>query len=399
MKKLVIFILLISIIMLPGCWDMREITEIGLVMAVGIDRSPGNPGKFLVTVQIADPTGSKGGGGEQEQNKSSKSVWVSSGEGNTIFEAIRDLTKVSSKRIMWAHNNLILIGEDLAREDITAVVDFFTHNHELRMKTAVAITHGNAKDYLVSKIGTGEIPGLAVSKLFRYQKLAAQSYYNELLDIYTDFNREEGNSLISGIKIRKPSIPSGQEKENKEEDQVELSGAAVFGHSKMLGWLTPEETKGLSWVLNGTERTLMSVSMADHNNAVIAVETYSVKAKINSYINGETPSFDISVSGKGSIVEEDSNSNLNINELKSEVENLVNQKIKEEMALGIHKVQKEYRSDVLYLGGLIHIQHEKEWKEKLGKKWNLTFPEVPINIHVNINIISSTLNQEPANYK
>ena len=44
-------------LLVSGCWDMREINELGLVMAVAVDKSTNYPNNYLVTVQLANPKG------------------------------------------------------------------------------------------------------------------------------------------------------------------------------------------------------------------------------------------------------------------------------------------------------------------------------------------------------
>ena len=85
---------------------MRELDDLGLVMVVGIDKIK-ETNNFRITAQIAKPSGAgqaKGDSGGDEP------VWTGSAEGNSIFEAIRNLAKFSSRRIMWAHNNVVIIG-------------------------------------------------------------------------------------------------------------------------------------------------------------------------------------------------------------------------------------------------------------------------------------------------
>ncbi|WP_152966062.1 hypothetical protein [Pseudobacteroides cellulosolvens] len=100
MKKLRIILAIfvfLNILPLIGCWDMREINEIGLVTAVAVDKGTGN-NKYSVTVQIANPTSENTSGSE---SKAKSTVWIGSKEGASLFDATRELVKISSRRIMW----------------------------------------------------------------------------------------------------------------------------------------------------------------------------------------------------------------------------------------------------------------------------------------------------------
>jgi hypothetical protein len=95
-------------------------------------------------------------------------------------------------------------------------------------------------------------------------------------------------------------------------------------------------------------------------------------------------------------VEEDINtSDLSISDLKSQIGTLSEQEIVKEVETGLSKVQKEYKSDVLGFGKLLHSQHKQEWNEGIKERWLDIFPEVEVKVEANITIKSSTLNQIP----
>ncbi len=393
MKRVMLTGILVCLL-LSGCYDMREINEIGLVMEVGIDKLSDGTEGFEVTVQIANPKQGSGkqGGSEGGVSKS----WVCSGTGATIFEAVRELSKVASKRVMWAHNNIVIVGEELAKSNITPVLDFFTHNTELRMKTWIVVSHGKAKDYLKAKIVSGELAGLEVSNLFRYQKLVANSAASEILHVYSSFKQENSHPLMSGLLLTESENKSGEKSSEGPEKQLKLSGSAVFKGSKMLGWLTDEETRGINWVLENTENTIVSVRTKEATNYNVAIETRKVKSKINSTIVSGVPHFTIDISGTGDIVEEDGTTEKSMPEYKAELEILLNKRIKNEIMLGLSKIQKDYKSDVVDFAQIFHIQNPKEWRKKYRTQWEEVFPEIPVEVNVNIDINSSILNQIPA---
>ncbi len=387
MKKITALALVFNMIFLTGCWDSREINELGLVMAVGVDKKKGG-GIYTVTAQIAKPSsasgqGGKSGGGDQP-------VWVGSAEGKTIFEAIRNLAKFSSRRIMWAHNNIIIIGESLAEEDITPVVDFFTENPELRMKTWVAIAHGDAKPFIAAKTGMENIPGISMAELFRYHELPAESVATDMLSLFRDYKSETIQPLVSSVTLRRENSPGGS-------NQVELEGAAVFKGSKLVGWVSPEETRGLAWVRNEMKNAIIVTSGVGKEKQNLSVELKGARAKVTAQVTGEIPSITINVTAKGDITEIDSPTNISMSELKAMVEEESVHVVKREIKLGIEKVQKQYKCDVLGFGRAVHIADKDLWYKNMSDKWDEVYPQVPVNINVSVNIESGALFQEPTN--
>ncbi|MGQ9497896.1 MAG: Ger(x)C family spore germination protein [Desulfotomaculales bacterium] len=58
--RLALALLSLLILTLTGCWDLREVEDLGYVMAMAVDRASGN--KVRVIVQIPNPRVVGGGG-------------------------------------------------------------------------------------------------------------------------------------------------------------------------------------------------------------------------------------------------------------------------------------------------------------------------------------------------
>ena len=278
-RKRIIFLLFVVLnpFIFSGCWDLREINEIGLVTAVGIDKGT-EPNKYAVTVQMANQSAE---GSSDSGSKAKSEMWIGTEEGSSVFDAARKLSSVSSRRIMWAHNNVVIIGESLAREGIIPVVDFFTHNPELRMKSAVAIANGDAEKYVAAKVGMESPSGVAFIFLESYRALSAESVESHMLQVSADIKNKYSSPLITAIDLKElTKQPEEGNKGGGGSETVKLSGAAVFKRDRMIGWLSPEETRGVSWIRNETKNTVVTVTDPEYGNKSVAVETHDVKAKI-----------------------------------------------------------------------------------------------------------------------
>jgi spore germination protein KC len=219
---------------------------------------------------------------------------------------------------------------------------------------------------------------------------------SHLLEVSAGLKNEYSNLLITGISLKKSLIPSGDgENKEKSSETIELAGVAVFKKDKMLGWLSPEESRGVSWILNQTKNTVVAVTDPEHGNKSVSVETGSVKAKIKTQVINGMPGISVNVSGKGDIVEEDGSTNQGMSEVKEHVAELLNKKIEDEIKHSLEIIQKEYMVDCLGFAAIVHAQNDGEWESGLKDKWQEIFPQIPVTVSVDINIKSSTLNQEP----
>lgn len=390
-RKLALLLLILIPLFLVGCWDMREINEIGIVEAVGLDFIR-DTNKYTVTVQIVN---SKGSSSSSEKGGLSESVWIGSAEGSTIFEAIRNLSKISSKRITWSHNTIIVIGESFAKNDITPAVDFFTHSPELRMKTTVVVSKGDAKKYIASKAGLDSLTGISLANIAKQSKLPAVSLETDMLSLNSEFSSDYSQILLSAVNFEKSVLTSDDSNKVNEISTIILEGAAVFKKNKMIGWLSHEEARGLAWVLNNTKNTIVTVNDYSLENSKVSLETRKVKSKITSEIVKGIPNITIKITGRGNIVEQDGFSKLSAIEFQKQIESSLNEEIKDEINTGVYKVQRDYESDVLGLAQIVKAQNSHAWKGGIKDKWKEIFPNIPINIDVDIDINSNTLKQEP----
>ncbi|MDP4181744.1 MAG: Ger(x)C family spore germination protein, partial [Bacillota bacterium] len=397
MRKISVFFLLLLTVLntsiFSGCWDSREINELGLVTAVGIDKGDGS-NRYSVTIQVANPTtqNSSDNKGSQQGGE----VWVGTEEGASLFDAVRKLVKISSRRVMWAHNNVVIIGESMAKEGIIPIVDYFTHNPELRMKAAVVVSKGDAKDYITANAGMEAPSGISFILLEGYRALTAESVESHMLNVSEELESKYGNPLISEVSLKEATMQSGgSDSGGKSSKTIELSGAAIFKKDKMLSWLSPEECRGISWIINETKNTVVTVKDPEYVNKNIAVETEDVKTKIKTLVINGMPQISVYISGKGDIVEEDGSTNQGMREVKEQVEKLVEKKIEDEIKNSLEVAQKKYSVDVLGFAAIVHAQNYSEWHDSLKDNWQEILPQIPVTVSVNINIKSSALKQEP----
>lgn len=105
-----IFIGMWLVVFTTGCWNRRELNELAVVLAVGIDKVDD---QYEVTVQVVAPS-------QMSRNRigDRAPVVVYSTKALTLFEALRDITTKSSRKLYIAHIHLILFNENVARGGI-----------------------------------------------------------------------------------------------------------------------------------------------------------------------------------------------------------------------------------------------------------------------------------------
>ncbi|RKJ56857.1 Ger(x)C family spore germination protein, partial [Butyricicoccus sp. 1XD8-22] len=202
MKKLIFFIpiSIIVLIILSGCWDRREVNDLAIAVALGIDKNEDDG--YRISVQVLNPSeiaaASTGGGSGYDTP-----VTTYTTTGDIVFEALRKLTQEVPRKIYLAHIRLIVIGEEVAKEGIYNVLDFLSRDHEIRTNFFIIVSKDcSANDILNVLTSIEKIPA---NKLYESLESSSTAWaatskvkLNELMD---DIINEGTQPILTAVTI------------------------------------------------------------------------------------------------------------------------------------------------------------------------------------------------------
>ncbi|PJI06665.1 MULTISPECIES: Ger(x)C family spore germination protein [Clostridium] len=369
MRKIALGLIIVFSLLQTGCWNAREINELAFVLSVGIDKTDDG---FKVTAQIASPeTYSKTSSGSGTGK--AKPFWIVSSKGKTVFEAIRNMAAKSSRRIFWSHIKIILIGEQLARSNTLEIFDFFTRNPELRLRTLVAVTPGEAEKVLEIEPVMEKDPAISLEKIIETNNLTGKSYSIMLKDFLEDCIDPYVSPVTSRIIVDKSNSQTA----------VKTSGAYVFKGTKLYNPLNEEETRGLLWIKNKMNGSIMVVS-CPYDHQPVTLEIKSAKSSIKSYVKNGVPHFTIKVKVSAIITEQGCSTNFNDQKKLRELERALEMSISSDMQYTV-AASKDMQIDFLGLSRILHTQHKNEWHQ-ISSKWDKLFEKSDTNLVVKVDI-------------
>lgn len=390
-KQWNLLLLLILTAFLSGCVGKREINELALVMAVGLDQ--GKDGKVAVTVQIARPADARGQTGAPAGNTGDP-IWSARSEGETVFAAIRNLSTFSTRRVFWAHNYVIVINEDLAKEGINNIIDFFTRNPEVRMRTWVVVTPNKASNILSSMTGLEVISGEAMDKLFRYSKISAQAPQTQMIDLQSAYLSESTEPVLARVKLIERGISNKKPGQQGGLKQIQLAGTGIFKGDKLVGTLDWKETRGLLPFIEKVQSGMLAISCPQDSEQKVSLELKHYNFKVTpSYRNGK-PSFQVKMNSDYRLVESGCPLTIHDKSKINTLEKTLEKELKGEINHVIYRAQKDFKSDVLELGKVFNNQYPFEWKQ-IKSDWNEVFQTVAIQTEVKVNINDTALLYKP----
>lgn len=385
MKKVVILIICIVLMFnLSGCWSSHELNDYAFVMGVAMDKGTKNK-NVLITAQIAKPSGLKADGSSSEGGSSSgDAYWNVKSEGESVFDTVREFTHESERKLYWNHNNVVIFGQSLAEEGIQDSFDFFMRGYEIRLASNVFVAKGIAGEAFYVNPKLGDMPANSINKLTKVQQFTSETYVVTL--------QQFACSLMS--KTCAPVAPLIEVKGEGEEQQLLLSGTAVFKEDKLVGELNKTETRGLLWVVDEVESGIVVVDCPDVDG-IVSIEIRNSSTSITPEIIDGNIKMNIEIKVEGNIGDQSCKQNLATSDMFKVLQGYLASAVKNEILSSL-KVAKELNTDFYDFGGAVHRKYPGKWSELEGK-WDDIFPDIEVGINVDAKLNSTGKIYNPAN--
>ena len=228
---------------MTGCWNYRELEDLLIVSALGIDS---NEDGFDISVEVINDK--MVSGGEQSGGSSSEEtqIVVYSSKAKTIREAIDKIILESPKRLYLGHMNLLVISEDIAKKGINEFLDYFMRDTEIR-KTFFTTVVKNAKASDVLKIlqPIENITAVNIQSSLEIANVYYGEFSNQTLEEIVRCLFTTGrNPTIAAIEVT-GDVKKGSKNDNvsttSPKTSIKVKGTAVFKGDKLVGYLNEKE--------------------------------------------------------------------------------------------------------------------------------------------------------------
>lgn len=394
-RSLAIILIVMSLCsLLTGCWSKRELNELSIASAIGIDK---DGDKYIVTVQIINPSEVS----SQKATGQRVASFIYTTEGKTIFEALRRMTTMSTRRIYLAHIRAVVFGEDLARQGLKDLLDFLFRDHEMRSNIHLLVAKNTKAEYILSMLtGLDKIPANKMYiSLERTEEFWATAHAAKLDDFVNSLSSEGKNPVVSGIIIQ-GNIEIGSNKKNLENARIpailRIDNIAAFHRDKLIGWLNEKEGMGYNQIVGKMKSTLITIKCPKGND--LGIEIMKTKCKAKGVIENGKPKIYINFQAEGNVGDVQCDIDLTKVENVNELERILEKTLEKNMEAVIKKAQNELRTDIFGFGEVIHRSYPKQWKT-MKKDWSNQFIDLPVSINTTAKIrglgtITNPINNE-----
>ncbi|ERK31077.1 Ger(x)C family spore germination protein [Clostridium intestinale] len=366
-------IVIISAYLFTGCWNYREINNLSVVAGIAIDRNELD-GKYEVTIEIVNVK--KG----SDVDTGSEYITLC---GDSLFDIIRNMISVSSRRLYFAHAKIVIISKELATESMSKAIDWYIRDAETRTDIYLLISkEKTAKEILMSKRRENMIVSFDLAKVIQNEKNVSTTPKVDLWDFLDILKQKEANTSLPLIFIDK----SGE----KEVPRIE--GMGIIKDDKLIGMVDRNIAK---YILFATDEVNTGILVLGRNTSEpISFEIFKNRTKTKYKLDDGKMIIQVLTDTVVSIAEYQAKEPFYTNEEKEVIEKQLSNMLEESIYNSINMIQKEYKSDIFGFGITLHKDYPKVWKELSGN-WEYNFENLEVDVISKVQIKNSATTSKP----
>lgn len=390
MKQVKWMILVFSLFFFTGCYNYREITQIALTSAIGIDKTEDGK-EYKITIQILNTQ--KQGSDNSSGGDQPKFILYTS-KGATIQEALRKTIFDSPRRLYANHMSLLLISEKVAKEGIEDLLDFFARNTEARKQFLVVISReANPSDVMqvltpLDSLNAQNIHDSIIADT-KFYGMSTKTTFEDLLKTYLNDRTNIVLPSIESVGNAKKGDDSENIKQSIPDTTVMVKPLAIFKGEKLVGYLTDEESRAYNYIAGNIATSIITCNCGD--NGIFTAEIVSTKTKLKSNIKERKIS--IAIKAKSNIKEINCDMNLLEPSAIDQLEGIISHHMKEMISNVITNTFDTYHTDIFGFEELLYktspIEYQKlkqQYQDKLLDEFHFDV-DVDVKVQAKGNII------------
>ncbi len=376
MKRIKFLILLLPL--LSGCYNYRELNDLGITTAVSIDYKDNN---FYVIAEVINPIK------QQDASSSNNSPFVNyNSSSSSLQDAFRKVVLESPRQLYAAQLEIIVLSEEVVNNHLEEVLEYFARDPESRteIKIIVAKTEDSTKAITLQTLLTSLSSSNIINSLDLQSKVLGMSYpvtLNELLNMYIDPYLEvvlPSMTLYGNYEI-------GDEKENITTSSpkaiVKIDGSTITKDNKILGYLDLEESKILNLINGKLKETIIKMNYYD---GYIIFEPNRIK--VSRELDIKNNIIKINISGYSKTKEIQSNINLKDPKEVEKLNKALNMELEKKITDTFNSIREKYGTDVFGFQELYYRTNYKYFKEICTNWYEDIYPKIKLEVKANVRL-------------
>jgi len=380
-KKLETVILIIIIVILVG-WGKYiipiklEISDTQVVEVIGLDSAENDEVSISL---LFEPLRTE----KDDEGPKEKILTVTS---TSFIGTEKGIQNYENKIFVGSHVKDLIIGEDMAKNNLIRAIEYFSKNNEFRLDSKIYIAKESSASELFNQgIDNGYIVSDRIDNLSLSDKGEREVRSVEVVDVVRLLLSSNKSGVIPCIQV----VDNGEKQlsdyiinsSKEEKKRIELAGYGVIKNGKLIGYLGNVESMGYDFVRNIISEEGILLNQGDD---AVGVALTSSNSKMEFDFSGDKlEKVIIKIDTVNSVLETDSGKNVFAGDVVA-VEELENNYIKDVVETAV-RYSQNVNVDFLEVGVNLELKHPYKWR-KIKGSWNEMFSTIPIEVQVNSNI-------------
>ncbi len=361
-RCLPITLIMISLLA-AGCWDAKDIDQRSFVMGVAFDLNDTDD-TLVMTVEIPVLTSFA----TQTQSSSDARSLIAATTGTSVTQMATRFETRTWREQFFGHTQCIIIGEDLAREGILPIIDYFDRNPRIDRRLTLFIAQGEAGQIFHVKNPIESLISIAL---------------NQILNTLTNTTRVVKRSFQESLRDLESNGDTVLPRVRGTETEVVIAGGALIKDYKFVAWLGENETRAVAFLYNSISGGVITVNV---DNILYTYALRSASTSIKPMLKDGLLSFKIKVRSEGDIVEAfhkgpGGTTNFDLPKIEAKL----NQVVEEEIRHLLAKLQ-DFKADPIGFDRLVYRHNPKYWNEHAADWKEQVWPQARFEITAEFNI-------------
>lgn len=406
----IIFMILLYLLMVTGCYDSREIDDLSYPLAIGLDIGEANI--LRLSLQMAAPLaigeggggggGEGGGGGGSSKSESSSIITVDT---PSIYSGLNLINNIVSKEINVSHAKIIVISKELAEQGFKEYLHALQRGREFRPNIYMVISNCPAYEYLenvkpILESNPAKYYELLLGKKFYpfYPDTDMNDFYFQsesddiqpvaiLSDIgkYEDVNeiaqttkKADTTSVRLEGQYTAGNIPIAAKRQN------EFMGMAVFKNDKMIGTTNGLESACYHMIIGEYSYSYWTIPDPLVKDKIVVMNIMQrSKPKVNVKLNDKKANISIHIDLEGDFTSIQSDINYETN--PEIMEKTVEQFLAKEITAFLNRTKEEFDSDICGFGRFVKRKF-LTWDSWKKYEWFEKYKNTSFEVQVDLKI-------------
>ncbi len=375
-KAALILMLILSILIPTGCWDLTDINDHIFVLGLGIDLDD-EPGLYRFTFHYANPRG------EASDQSSDKMTYINATiRSASLPLAVRELIRNSDSEANFDHMQALVLGTDYLRELSFDDIDMLFRMASVRRKCVVVTTDIKAQELLSMKF-SGNSTAVMINRLSNHYT-SSDANVLEGFSLTSLYSKKKDNLSfyllsVSATKNSNYSVLSTSDFSSEDDLSLSVTGLSVYNNCKYVGQLGYTELETIRLLSNRQSEGVINIVTDDGTN--ICYQIVTSKCTETCHVTDNIPTFSIELNVDCLLID---TGNRHIENGEKIVEENLKGKINELVFLSRYK----YGGEILGFESAAR-QNCRKWFEANREYWETDYKNADIEVTVHCNITSS----------